>query len=767
MSLLRDSLRRFLGVATPKANPLGQLGYWMAAVAIVAMGGALFVAMGNLRDAAGTQEAAIAYRRALFVLVAAVLLVIAVMIPGYVGFVREARARLRAERLITRLANAVPGALVKFRVFPDGTRRYEFLSEGVKRLRGIDREAALRDPNVVLGTILPGDRDGLLAALDEGGRTLSPIQHDYRVRGEGGEIRWIRTSAAPDRGRDGSIVWSAYWADVTAEKTAERELRESKEAADAASRAKSTFLATMSHEIRTPMNGVLGMLELLALSDLNAEQRNTLEVVRESGRSLQRIIDDILDFSKIEAGKLELRPEPASVADIVERVHNIYAGNASSKGLLLRRWVDPDISPAVVVDPLRLQQVLNNLASNAIKFTSEGEVEIRAELADRLGTEDIVRFIVCDSGMGISPEDQRRLFAPFSQAVEASQYHGGTGLGLSICQRLAQLMGGLISMKSEPGRGTTVTLTLPLPVAQAAPGRASKRPANVPLPRRRQAPSTDVAAEEGTLLLVVDDHPTNRTVLVKQVNALGYAAESAANGVDAVDLWSTGRIAAIVTDCNMPEMNGYELARHVRACESRNGHARTPIIACTANALGGEADKCLAAGMDDYLAKPIELAQLAQKLEKWVPLPASALAAERPSRPQLSLVPEPEPIDRKVLAHVSGGDARAEREILTRFREFNSEDVIHLTNAAEKWDLRLLQQAAHRIKGAARTIGAMALGHACERLERAGRDRDLAAARAAMPTVVAEVERLDAWLGSLERTAPRPVAVPRVKGAVA
>src|SRR6185437_1747410 len=224
------------------------------------------------------------------------------------------------------------------------------------------------------------------------------------------------------------------------ERTAE--LEESNLQLKSANLAKSTFLSMMSHEIRTPMNGVLGMLELLSLTDLDAQQRTTLNVVQDSGRSLLRIIDDILDFSKIEAGKLEIRPEVASISRLIESVVAIYSGNASSKALLLKSYCDPRISPAVLVDPLRLQQILNNLVSNAIKFTSEGFVEVKAELVERMDGRDVVRFSVADTGIGISGEGRAALFQPFSQGgQEITRMFGGTGLGLSIGQRLTTMMG--------------------------------------------------------------------------------------------------------------------------------------------------------------------------------------------------------------------------------------------------------------------------------------------------------------------------------------
>jgi signal transduction histidine kinase/CHASE3 domain sensor protein/HPt (histidine-containing phosphotransfer) domain-containing protein/ActR/RegA family two-component response regulator len=677
------------------------------------------------------------YNTTLAILVGAIALLLAALLPAYLGFVREGRAREQAQRRLFDLADNLPGALVQYRMHPDGRSSYEFLSGSVTKLRGIDREAALRDPQVVLGTILDSDRPGLLQALAEGGRTLTPIEHDYRVHDADGSVRWMRTTAAPRREADGSVLWSGHWGDVTEKRRLAQELRKSKEEADAANRAKSIFLATMSHEIRTPMNGVLGMLELLSLTRLDPEQRTTLEIVRESGKSLLRIIDDILDFSKIEAGKLDLRPEPASIAEILDRVRDMYAGNASSKGLVLKRIVDARISPAVVVDPLRLQQILANFVSNAIKFTSHGEISIHAELVEHRGPEDVIRFAVEDTGIGISPEEKARLFEPFSQAADdtATRY-GGTGLGLSICQRLAAMMGGSVEIQSTLGHGTTLVLTLALPVADS-PGidtmRAGTRKDVASTIAWRDVPTIEQAVIDRTLVLLVDDHPINRMVLQRQVNALGYAAEAVENGLDAVDKWSTGDFAAIITDCNMPEMNGYDLARHIRACELRNGHARTPIIACTANALGGEAEKCFEAGMDDYLAKPIELKQLEEKLSRWLPLP------DAPFKPILP----------SVLGEISGGNPSVERDIILNFHSFNAEDVTTLQRAVERVDIELVTHASHRIKGASRTVGAMGLAAVCERLERAARAKDWQGVKANLGAFHREIDRLNKYVEEL------------------
>jgi PAS domain S-box-containing protein len=602
------------------------------------------------------------------------------------------------------------------------------------------------------------DREVLASGM---GKDIPEEPIHTRNKGE----RLLHTKKIPildEHGRPRYLLGISH--DVTEQKEREREILRlnaalEKRAAEveAANRAKSTFLATMSHEIRTPMNGVLGMVELLALTRLDTEQRTTLEIVRESGKSLLRIIDDILDFSKIEAGRLEVRPEAASIKEVIEGVFSIYSGNASSKGLLLKPIVDPQISPAVWVDPWRLRQILNNFVSNAIKFTSKGTIEIKAELIEHVDAEDRVRLSVKDTGIGISPENQRQLFQPFSQAEgDTTRRYGGTGLGLAICRRLADMMGGSIEMVSELGKGTTMILTISLPIANPqdlpkSEAEGTRDLLSTTTRMRRMAPSVAQAETEGTLVLLVDDHPTNRMLLLRQVKTLGYAVEGAENGVDALDKWKSGRFKMVITDCNMPEMDGYELARNIRRLESANGDKHTPIIACTANALGGEAEACFAAGMDDYLAKPVELTQLLKKLDQWLPIPEAQAAPFEQSgnRSNTSAPGAAVPVDRSVLADLSAGDAAAEREILLDFRRVNDDDADMLRQAVAKNDIPQVTRASHRIKGASKMIGAMGLASVCEHIEHASRANDWNTIKVYMGAFHQEWIRLNAYFDSL------------------
>ena len=510
-----------------------------------------------------------------------------------------------------------------------------------------------------------------------------------------------------------------------------RQLDRARLAALEAERAKGAFLATMSHEIRTPMSGVMGMLELIAGGKLDGEQRTRLEIVRESGRSLLRILDDVLDHSRIEAGKLELKPEATSIRAVVEKTQAIYSGNATSKGLTLAHSVDARISPSLNVDSLRLGQILNNLVSNAIKFTEEGSVVVRADLADRVGEKEIIRFTISDTGCGISREDRARLFEPFAQA--GTRHPRGTGLGLSICRRLASLMNGLLDMESTPGAGTRFTLTLPLTIARDEPRELAASSSNAPVipPTTKPiVPDVEEARARRRLVLVVDDHPINRMLLVDQLKALGIAAETAGNGLEAIERWSAGGHAAILTDWRMPEMDGCELAQHIRGCESRTRSPRIPIIACTAGVAEGEATTCLVAGMDDYLAKPIDLNSLMRKLEQWVPSFA--------------------PVQHDVLAAVARSDPARERRVLEQLRRHVGDDADELRAAVSSANFDRVSVVAHRIKGASLAVGAMALAQSCTDLGLEARERDTDGVAVAMAAFERDLNQLLVHISTME-----------------
>ncbi|TDR47420.1 signal transduction histidine kinase [Tahibacter aquaticus] len=506
----------------------------------------------------------------------------------------------------------------------------------------------------------------------------------------------------------------------------EVELRHSEALATEANRAKTAFLAAMSHEIRTPMIGVVGMLELLGHTALDTEQQRCVDVIDASAQSLLQIIGDILDFSKIEAGRLELSNAATDLRRLLEQSVNNFLGVASSRGLYLSLRIDEGVAAAHLVDPLRLRQVVSNLIANALKFTHKGGVRVELELLMQEETQQTLALRIHDSGIGIGQEQQDRLFTPFAQAeAGTARSYGGTGLGLAICQRLVQAMGGELGLRSQLGEGTSVSVVLSLETASSDAVAADN-----PLQRRvpeflsRPPPGIEQAEREHSLILLVDDHPTNRDVIARQLAKAGYACLSANDGEEGLQEWRSGRFALVLADIHMPRMDGYALAGAIRATEVRERRPRTPLIALTANVTKGEAERCLAAGMDDFLGKPVSIAQLAAKLRIWlphVPFPSAPAPAASAAPNQALPVPAAAPglvaFDPQVLQELTGGDASEAQRLLQEFVQTTQHDMAELEQALQAGNRAAAEREAHRIKGAARLVGAGALAEYAGELE--------------------------------------------------
>ena len=385
-------------------------------------------------------------------------------------------------------------------------------------------------------------------------------------------------------------------------------------AADAASRAKSDFLATMSHEIRTPLNGVLGLANLLAETTLDEQQRGFVDHIRGCGDALLALINDILDFSKIEAGRMELESIVYQPAELVRSVCDLFGARCLAKQLTLTVDLAPDLPAALRGDPGRIRQILVNLIGNALKFTERGSIVVSvAREAD--AEPPRLRMTVKDTGIGISPEAQAQLFREFTQADSSTtRRYGGTGLGLAICKRLSKLMGGEISVTSVLGHGSTFSFTV----------RAER--AAEPSQERVAARGHDIALRAGVRILVVEDNPVNQMVARRMLQNLGATVEVASNGLEAVESVSSRSFHLILMDCQMPEMDGFEATRAIRRLPGET--SRLPIVALTASAISGDEARCRAAGMDDYITKPISKPDLLRVLAQWLPSDRVVLGGE-------------------------------------------------------------------------------------------------------------------------------------------
>ncbi|WP_339451091.1 transporter substrate-binding domain-containing protein [Pseudomonas sp. JAI120] len=544
-----------------------------------------------------------------------------------------------------------------------------------------------------------------------------PQVHDRVLKAPGGEVLTIYQWMLPYRDSNGSVVGMiAGWVDVSERQRLLGQLQEAKDEADAANRAKTTFLATMSHEIRTPMNAVIGMIEL-ALK--NAEQgvadRDALEVASVASRSMLELIGDILDIARIESGHLSLSLEPANLYELLASLARVFEGLARDKGLVLQVELDPLIDRPVLVDPLRFKQVVSNVLGNAIKFTTSGQVRLGAQGAPVLTDDQLhLRLWVEDTGIGISAEDQQRLFNPFIQGSNNEQpARSGSGLGLVISRNLCEMMGGQLHLSSVLGKGTRVDVTLTLALTTAAP-------VSVPVPH--------IPPARGLNILVVDDYPANRLLLARQLSFLGHRITLAEDGAQGFSLWQVGHFDGVITDCNMPFKDGYALARDIRAQERQRGLAPCLILGFTANALSQEAERCRQAGMDGCLFKPTGLEDLRQAL-------ASRTAGALTDEVEVAF-------DLSSLIVLTQGDKDALNELLTPLLSSLEEDRALLPRLKSPADFARLHDLAHRVKGGARMVKAQVLITCCETLESVCERHDSDAAGAAVEAMDVAIEQL-------------------------
>ncbi|WP_225926543.1 transporter substrate-binding domain-containing protein [Pseudomonas sessilinigenes] len=556
----------------------------------------------------------------------------------------------------------------------------------------------------------PDLHQSYLQAINDG-QTVTSI---YAIQLQGKEV-WIEHWIQPFQDANGvtkGVICG--WLDITKHRYLVQELKEAKNLADEASRAKTTFLATMSHEIRTPMNAVISILELeLKRANNDRIERSSIDIAYNSAKSLLELIGDILDIARIESGRLSLSPKRSNLRELVESVARVFEGLARQKGLSLILEIDSSINGDVLVDGMRFKQILSNLVSNAIKFTEAGfiKVTITADLMENA----LLRINLCveDSGIGISPASQQRLFRPFSQVERNVPNAEGTGLGLVICRSLCEMMGGQISLNSSLGHGTRVNVELRLQALERV--ATSERPAQ---PKARQMRRLQV--------LVVDDHSVNRQVLQQQLCFLGHDVVEAENGLDALNIWREHAFDIIITDYHMPIMNGAELARAIRQDERDNACEPVTIVGLTADAQPEETDRCVQAGMNDCLVKPISLDELEERLLTLGEVDESEQGPT--SAPPQDLTQPPRVFDLESLHTLVGGEAAMLHQLLNELLSSNRKDLQALTTCLRDQAITELAELAHRIKGAARVVKGAQLVESCRQLEDACLSPDLSLA---------------------------------------
>ncbi len=629
---------------------------------------------------------------------------------------------------------------------------YTYSSPKVKDLLGYE-------PEEILGKrpfdFMPAEEANRVrtafVAIAEGRRAFYRLENSNLHKH--GRLVVLETSGMPIFDAHGKLRgYRGIDRDITERKRAEEELHRAKETAEAASRAKSEFLAVMSHEIRTPMNGIIGMTELALDTELTFEQREYLDAVKESADALLTLIDDILDFSRIEAGKLSLGLEPFDLGDTLDRALKALAIRAQQKGLELVCHVRAGVPLALVGDPGRLRQVVINLVGNAIKFTQRGEVVLSVRLDSQTADGAELHFTVRDTGIGIPLEQQRRIFEAFVQAdSSAARQHGGAGLGLSISSRLVSMMNGRIWVESEVGIGSTFHFTARFGLLKDP----AARPAAVKEMRLRGLPrlappivgneEPNLNASQAWRVLLAEDNSVNQAVVMRLLERRGHSVTLATDGRQVINALEAAKFDLVLMDIQMPGMDGIEATAAIREKERPSG-LHVPIIALTAHAMKGDRERCLAAGMDGYLAKPIHEKDLLEVIENVLGrLAPCASAVKRPTSEKA--------LDHAAALERVGGDKKLLGELARLFRGECTKLLAAVHEAVTRRDTRALERAAHTLKSSVGNFAALATYKAVERLEIMAREGNLEQAEEASAALVMEVDRLEGELTALEKEA--------------
>ncbi len=626
----------------------------------------------------------------------------------------------------------------------DIEKNQTFFSNRLKEMLGY-RENELADSFAALISLIHPEEKSVFEKFLESylhGET-DEFSIEFRCRHKSGTFGWYQARGLALRDHSGKPYRMAgSLTDITARRDAEREIErtlleleqvidelhlandraeELRKSAEKASVAKSEFLANMSHEIRTPMNGVVGMVDLLLKTPLNEDQKRYAEVVKTSSEKLLAIINDILDFSKIEANRLDLEKVDFELLPVIDEVVDLFSLAASEKKIGLKVDADEKIPQVVVGDPNRLRQVLLNLLGNAVKFTETGSVTIKVTCEDYQKSKTKLRFAVIDTGVGIPEEAGKNLFSAFTQ-VDGSitRKFGGTGLGLAISRQLVELMGGHLAFTSKVGEGSEFFFQIPFRVVskkqRSKPEQNNQQVENLPKETPRPMPTKDSPSQDKKALkaLLVEDNETNQIVASTMIENLGFVVEIAGNGVDAVNMMLEKEFDMVFMDCQMPELDGFAATRMIRNSGLENNR-RVPIVAMTASALAGDREKCLDAGMNDYIAKPFRIHELEEVIRRWVELETKDSISHL-------LGPEPSQADSEIFNY---GDvlqrmmnnAQLAKTLIRSFVNETPSIILKIEKSFAEGNLTDAATFAHSIKGSAANIGAEKFSRQARQLE--------------------------------------------------
>ena len=676
------------------------------------------------------------------------------MIDGerlFTGVIRDISERKRAEEQVRRsqaslLSQAQHMAGLGSWEFDLGDEQLVWTDESHLILE-VDSGTQSLDFASFFARVHPDDRAGVQAAHDRLFSDHLPYEIEYRLLLDGQRVKYVHERAAAVIDANGqAIKIIGTLLDVTAKVHEASDLEEARRAAESATRAKSAFLANMSHEIRTPMNAIMGLAQLALRAELPDKQRDQIGKIQLAARNLLGIVNDVLDISKIEADRLTLEHTTFAVQSLWTQLEGVIGMMAEAKQVAFLIEADPMLPSSVMGDPLRLGQVLINLAGNAVKFTpGGGRVRVEARLSARSDNHVTIRFSVSDTGIGMTDEQVDQLFVPFAQADSSTtREYGGTGLGLSISRRLVEMMGGEIWVDSRPGHGSTFHFTARLQsVANEEAASATDSAATVTGPRF-----------SGTRLLLVEDNELNREIAVELLSTSGLIIDVAGDGRQALQMLELQTYDGVLMDCMMPLMDGYEATRRIRA---QKRFAQLPVIAMTANVLPEDRARCIDSGMNDHIGKPLDLEKALVTISRWVghrdrvsdcALATDPAAGDQPGQVSLPDLPG---IDTRQGLEIAGGKSGFYCRMLQRFRALKSDFESTFREACTDPDPEAATRAAHSLKGVAGHIGARQLADAAEALESACL-RDQAAIETRLAEVMNELRLVIKGIDNLGET---------------